>query len=93
MSDLVTTEAVAAAYRVTLTDAMGGAFEDSGEYLTAILEAAAPVIAAQVLRQAASKLVAASFEAWQDDDLRELRGVDWSASQLLELSYDLEGNN
>ena len=59
---------------------MGGAFEDSGEYLTAILTAAAPLIAAQALRQAGIYIC-------PDDTGTECR------AELRRLADDLEGNN
>lgn len=48
--ELVTEAAREAAYKVATVDEMGGAFADEGEFIEAIITAAAPLIAAQALR-------------------------------------------
>jgi len=66
---------------------MGGAFEDSGEYLTAILTAAAPFIAERTLRQARDELdrryPASKETGW----------VSIAMAALDDLADELEGNN
>lgn len=58
---LVTDAAREAAYKVAAVDEMGGAFADEGEFIEAIINAAAPHIAAQALRLAAEKAFAYEF--------------------------------
>lgn len=76
MTDLVTDAAIDAAIRTTLLDEMGGAYADNGEYVEAILNAAAPLIAAEALRQEILRAEGDFYETWGY--------VDESADSVLE---------
>lgn len=88
--DLVPQSALVAGIRVTRLDDMGGAFEDEGEYMSAILEAAAPYIAARALRQAADQL-----EMFEKESSRDgyVVAVGTAVSYLSGKADEIEGNN
>lgn len=99
MSNLVSRQAIVEGIRVSRTDDMGGAFEDEGEFIEAVLTAAAPYIAAKALRQAAA-YADLKLGDWEVTRIRTYlldRANDLIATsaftEMVQLGQELEGNN
>lgn len=99
MSNLVSRQAIVEGIRVSRTDDMGGAFEDEGEFIEAVLTAAAPYIAAKALRQAAAyaDLKLGDWEVMRIRTYLLDRANDLIATsaftEMVQLGQEIEGNN
>ncbi len=100
MSNFVSQQAIIEGIRVTRLDEMGGAFEDEGEYMEAILDAAAPYIAAKALRQAAAEFSDPNLGPWEIERVRRyfLGRANYlvansAFTEMVQLGQEIEGNN